>query len=391
MEFSSDFMRRAADAISSKVQGRQLSSEVLEKCPMTIKCTPKKDAQTTASLAAKSGYLRKRNEQGQWQSRFLCTVPHMFLYYFDSETAEAPRAVIDLEMYHNVTRTNNTLKLATFDEQNMRAFYLQGDDSAELNEWLSHLMRDRYFSICEERVAYRSIQTEMSSFFDSTSAVAAKEKAERDALEKQLDAALQGQAEALAVLQGVLSMAGITEDEMSKLADNVDRIGACVQEKMVEMRQQIEHKFYGADAALEAERAVWAAEGGRLGEALVAAEAAIRAGEMALQKQRNCEQLKAQEATGVLDTLVLNFQMLQSAKTASDQKATMLGEQRRVLVKEVRGLRGRVVEAQGELAALGEMNAQLDRGARALWERACQMLGVESAEGSGLEGVEGVE
>jgi hypothetical protein len=200
-------MRRAADAIASKVQGRQLSSEVLEKCPMTIKvcpmssfsptlaipptpahirsytrdtrlctyaipdsllpsllipthvyhcppttphtqCTPKKDAQTTASLAAKSGYLRKRNEQGQWQSRFLCTVPHMFLYYFDGETAEAPRAVIDLEMYHNVTRTNNTLKLATFDEENVRAFYLQGDDSAELNEWLSHLLRDRYVVCC---------------------------------------------------------------------------------------------------------------------------------------------------------------------------------------------------------------------------------------------------
>lgn len=77
-------------------------------------CTPNKDACTTANLAIRSGFLLKRNEQGNYQKRFICVVPHMFLYYFDNELSEAPRGIIDLELYTNVNRDeNNVLKLTT--------------------------------------------------------------------------------------------------------------------------------------------------------------------------------------------------------------------------------------------------------------------------------------
>ena len=59
-------------------------------------------------------------EQGQWQKRYICTVPHLFLYYFDSDSADSPRGVIDLELYTNITRHKNTLKAATTDEEKMR-------------------------------------------------------------------------------------------------------------------------------------------------------------------------------------------------------------------------------------------------------------------------------
>lgn len=44
----------------------------------------------------------------------------MFLYYFDSDSADSPRGVIDLELYTNITRHKNTLKAATTDEEKMR-------------------------------------------------------------------------------------------------------------------------------------------------------------------------------------------------------------------------------------------------------------------------------
>jgi len=63
----------------------------------------------------------KRNEQGHYQKRFLCIVPHTFLYYFDNETSESPRGVIDLELYHNIYRDeNNALKLCVGEEEHLR-------------------------------------------------------------------------------------------------------------------------------------------------------------------------------------------------------------------------------------------------------------------------------
>lgn len=68
----------------------------------------------------KSGFLQKRNEQGNWQKRFVCLVPHMYLYYFDSELADAPRGIIDLELYPHVNRDDSMLKLESADEDFLR-------------------------------------------------------------------------------------------------------------------------------------------------------------------------------------------------------------------------------------------------------------------------------
>ena len=53
-------------------------------------------------FAVKSGYLQKKNEHGVFQKRFLCSVPHTFLYYYESDTADSPRGVIDLELYTQI-------------------------------------------------------------------------------------------------------------------------------------------------------------------------------------------------------------------------------------------------------------------------------------------------
>ena len=50
----------------------------------TIKSAPPRSPEVMSMLAAKSGWLVKRNEQQVWQRRWCCVVPHTFLYYFEA-------------------------------------------------------------------------------------------------------------------------------------------------------------------------------------------------------------------------------------------------------------------------------------------------------------------
>lgn len=60
----------------------------------------------------------KKNEQGHWQKRFICTVPHMFMYYYDVDKSDQPRGIIDLHYYKHMNMEGpegNILKLSADD------------------------------------------------------------------------------------------------------------------------------------------------------------------------------------------------------------------------------------------------------------------------------------
>ena len=114
--------------------------------------------------------MRKKNEQGIWEKRFVCTVPHLFLYYYQSDSSDVPRGIIDLELYTNIQRDNvNELKMTPIiesDRDNLRSFYFQEEDQDTLTDWISSLIRDRYFNISDERNAYMQMQYEMTGIDD---------------------------------------------------------------------------------------------------------------------------------------------------------------------------------------------------------------------------------
>lgn len=87
---------------------------------ISVQSTPNKDAVTTASISVKSGYLSRRNDNGSWANQFLCVVPHTFLYMYDSESSDVPRAVVDLELFNNVSLDDTVLKVSTGDEEKLR-------------------------------------------------------------------------------------------------------------------------------------------------------------------------------------------------------------------------------------------------------------------------------
>ncbi len=79
-----------------------------------LQSAPERSALTTATMALKSGNMLKRNEQGVWQKRFCCLVPHLFMYYFDGELAKEPQGVIDLEFLTDISvQSDNIIKIAS--------------------------------------------------------------------------------------------------------------------------------------------------------------------------------------------------------------------------------------------------------------------------------------
>lgn len=154
--------------------------------------------------------MMKRNEQGVWHRKFICTVPHTFLYYFDSDTAESPRGVIDLELYSHITCDANMLTLSTADEEKLRAFFFEDEDKDSANNWSASLIRDRYLAVCDERNAYQQMQSEMTGVLDSASLAHKSSEVEKESLESELAQTSRDHAEALAILQGMLVIVGVS-------------------------------------------------------------------------------------------------------------------------------------------------------------------------------------
>ena len=66
---------------------------------LTIKSSPPKTAAVATRLGVRVGVLTKRNEQQVWQRRYCALVPQTLLYYYDNESSESARGIIDLEYY----------------------------------------------------------------------------------------------------------------------------------------------------------------------------------------------------------------------------------------------------------------------------------------------------
>lgn len=115
-------------------------------------------------MAVKKGFLMKRNEQGTWQNRYVCTVPHLFLYYYDMDKSEKPRGIIDLYYYTKMTKVGSEGNVLKLEGQSsaIREFFFQFNDASAMNDWMSDLYQDRYENIRAQRDAYKEMQDNFS-------------------------------------------------------------------------------------------------------------------------------------------------------------------------------------------------------------------------------------
>ena len=196
---------------------------IKEKTTMQIKGTPNKDAITTSSYASKCGYMMKRNEQGEFRRRFVCTVPHMFLYYFDNEIADSPKGIIDLELFTKIEieSDNETIKLSTQEENGLRPYFLKFvDNNDQIADWVGSLLRDRYNIIKEERDAYRQLQDHFTGEMEVSSRQMKSSTQDMERLLKDVSDARRETEDVLRYIANALSIIGISEEEMKKLTTN---------------------------------------------------------------------------------------------------------------------------------------------------------------------------
>ena len=95
---------------------------------LTVKSSPPKTAQTATRLGVRAGVLTKRDERGAWQRRYCALVPQTLLFYYDDETSDDARGIIDLEYYGDVQIVRGrTLRLATASDVPLRSFFFQAE------------------------------------------------------------------------------------------------------------------------------------------------------------------------------------------------------------------------------------------------------------------------
>lgn len=128
----------------------------------------------------------------------------MFLYYYESDVADSPRGIIDLEYFTDLDIQNeNVLKISTpsgvtsrydstlsisspLSPDRTRSFYFQIDDPLVMSQWMASLHRDRYMVIRDERDAYQQLQEQFSGQMDFTSKMIEEYSSEKERLVQEI-------------------------------------------------------------------------------------------------------------------------------------------------------------------------------------------------------------
>ncbi|GMI47941.1 hypothetical protein TrCOL_g8874 [Triparma columacea] len=164
----------------------------------TIKSAPSRTPSVLTGLSTHSGWLEKKDESGNWNLRFVCAVPHTFLYYFSSDSPSAtPCGIIDLECYTNVIRTapphTSTSSLSSTSSSepsvvlqlcgsdrispNLRSFYFRAPSPPSADLWTDAFLSGRHDSLLESLSAFKDLQGGYSKQLNACNEIAIQAEA----------------------------------------------------------------------------------------------------------------------------------------------------------------------------------------------------------------------
>jgi hypothetical protein len=152
---------------------------------------------------------------------------------------------------------------------------------------------------------------------------------------------------------------------MSRLHD-LNRIGHCLQTGILNLKKEVETKLFGPDEALNAEKLAHQQSVAALQEQIEMEIRARKNLEAMLLKQKKSSELQSADLGNQIDTLNLNFQLIVAAKVEIEEKNVSLAEQRRLLIKEVKRMRGKLVETETSLEKVEGVNNKLSGAVGAL-------------------------
>lgn len=315
---------------------------------VTIKSSPPKTAEETARLGIISGFLTKRNEQHSWQRRFCALVPQTFLYYFEDEEADAPRGIIDLEYYTDISaQPNNIVKLASTDGS-QRTFYFKADSEEEMNAWMSALIRERYFVLRDERDAYQELQHDFQAQSAADADEVRRASVERHAMIDLEARALREEAEVAhqlnelrTALESVVpsSVIGIAPDTPSEtigdtIMSQLEAGGRALVERVAELEARLVESRNGAARLEEELRDYRDQVQGASAELDVEARALAREQKLKANEMSDVASLNAELEEGEV-----NLGIIERTKFSAEQRVAELTEHKKLLVREVKSAR----------------------------------------------------
>ena len=176
-------------------------------------------------------------------------MPHLFLYYFESESSTSPRGVIDLEYFTKCSVNNDGILVVSPTEGTpLRSFYFKIDDVDSRNEWINSIQRDRFHNVREERDQYFGMQenylTQMNEVTQSTSIMSE----EKESLQMERDYARQQVDDTFRMIQRLLAVVAIGDDDLidPSLCDSIGPASEALERKINELRTRLETERHNA-------------------------------------------------------------------------------------------------------------------------------------------------
>ena len=351
-----NFVRKAAAATSnlarSKLRDTDETKNLRDRVSLPLKTTSSKDARTTAKLAIRSGHMSKRNEQGSWSKRFVCMVPHMFLYYFDNDQSESPRGVVDLEYFTNFNvNDENILTVSASEGIPFKPYYFQVDDTALLSEWMASFSRDRFHLIKDERDAYQALQDQFSGEMDYASKIIESSASEKEKMQLEVAESRAALDETLCVLQRLIAVASDAGDansftlgsfncnDINSACDSLQKIVVSMRSKSHEVCTKAHEETLHIKESYQKET-LSLQEQLKIALEKVQIETACKGfQDMNMQQLKQDYESKIRELEAKIAILETMLEDVTLSKVAIIESSSILTEQKKILIKEVKQLR----------------------------------------------------
>jgi len=377
-------IRMAKDTIlTNPIEG----SNVLESYNMVLKSTGRKDARTTADYSIQCNHMMKRNEQGVWQKRFVCIVPHLFLYYFDSDQSDSPRGIIDLEYFTNChADEENVLTLSADEGVPLRSYYFQIDDSTVLGEWMTAVQRERYNLVKEERDMYHSMQLHFSSEMEEKNKNINARDNEKVDMEKTVADANQQAEDAFNTIKRLLAVVAVNDDSLidPTACDSIGPAALALEKGVNELRANLSKEVLRVAEIKGKEHNELNKELDAIAEALRVEKKSKEDAEKQAFDDKEKADIERAELNNKIEILKKQNEELKFGGRIAEENAikevTTLTDQKKVLVKEVKQCRKKADSLTESLNAITTQKEEVE-GKLSSSEKTCDEL-IQKNEGS---------
>jgi myosin heavy subunit len=326
---------------------------------MNVKSSPAKDVKTTKRLGVRSAHMLKRNEQGMWQGRFVCMVPHMFLYYYGDEEYDVPRGIIDLEYYTTLTVDGDVVSLHPPQGNPHRSFHLKIEDDAVRSDWVAGIKRDRFRAVQDERDMYQELQEAFSGQINTMTKTIETYNQEKEELLRDVAESRKVSEDAMVTLYRLVALLDVETEE--SVSGDITVLGNCLDREIKQLMTNhikfLDDSSKARDVELgELRLKVESMEQSneKLERRLATESVTLESAERRLSQEKEDAEVRYRNVHAQLEDASASLQAAVSEKQDGQEKVAGLNSQKKLLIKEVKSLRKKDEESVASMQSLEE-------------------------------------